>query len=91
MKNINKEKNCCSKMIYFDTYLNYITPKCVLLKKLEIISNELKTQRVNIENQEKKIEIHEKKIESQEKAIKALIQYLSKKDPNFDFSKFKFD
>ena len=33
MKNINKEKNCRANMIYFDTYLNCITPKCVLFKK----------------------------------------------------------
>lgn len=36
-------------MFYFDTYLNCITPKCVLLEKLEVISKDLKNQNMKIE------------------------------------------
>lgn len=75
--NINKEKHCRASIIYFDTYLNCITPKCVLLEKLNKISDDLKIQ--------------DRKIENQKKMMNNLLQYISEKDPNFDLTKFQFE
>ena len=44
MKNINKEKNCCSKMIYFDTYLNYIILK-IRKRRLKSMKKRLKARK----------------------------------------------
>ena len=53
--NINKENNCIVKVIYFDTYLNTVTPKCELVKEMTKLS----------------------------KKLNIIINYISKKDPNF--------
>lgn len=39
--NINKENNCIVKLIYLDTYLNMVTPKCELVKEMKKLSKKL--------------------------------------------------
>jgi hypothetical protein len=53
--NINKENNFIVKLIYLDTYLNMVTPKCELVKEMTKLS----------------------------KKLNIIMNYLSKKDPNF--------
>ena len=53
--NINKENNCIVKLIYLDTYLDMVTPKCELVKEMTKLS----------------------------KKLNIIMNYLSKKDPNF--------
>lgn len=105
LENINKEKNCRAKMLYFDTYLNCITPKCLLLQKLEGISNDVKNQNKKIENVMKtneellknnkellkNNEVLLKTHEELKKMNKALMGHILKQNPDFDISRLKFN
>ena len=95
--NINNKDNYCAKMIFLDTYLNLITPKCVLYEKLKDIKKENKENAIKLEKMNKRIaELEGKSQElegkSQEmdklkKTNKVLIEFIKLKFPDFDFSK----
>ena len=67
-------------MIFLDTYLNLITPKCVLYEKLKDIKKE--NAKMN-----KRIAELEEKSQELRKTNKALIELFKSKFPDSDFSK----
>lgn len=78
--NINNKYNYVAKMIFLDTYLNLITPKCVLYEKLKDIKKE--NAKMN-----KRIAELEEKSQELRKTNKALIELFKSKFPDSDFSK----
>lgn len=79
IKNINNSKKYLAKLIYFDTYLNVITPKCEIMEKL--IQMDEKNEKTN-----DKINMMEKKIDKLQKINKKLSEYISKIIPGFSLS-----
>lgn len=79
---INQRPNYIAKLIFLDSYLNMITPKCVLGEKLKEIEEAIKAkdQEMNSMSQNliKISEINQK-----------LITFLKLKFPDFDISKLK--
>lgn len=72
---INQRSNYTAKLIFMDSYLNLITPKCVLGEKLKEIEQAMNSMS---QNQKKISEINQK-----------LITFLKLKFPEFDISKLK--
>ena len=74
INNINKSKKYFAKIIYFDTYLNVITPKCEIMEKLI--------------KMDEKMNMMEKDINKLKKTNKKLAEYISKIIPGFSLSDF---
>ena len=74
INNINKSKKFFAKIIYFDTYLNVITPKCEIMVKLI--------------KMDEKMNMMEKDINKLKKTNKKLAEYISKIIPGFSLSDF---
>ena len=74
INNINKSKKYFAKIIYFDTYLNVITPKCDIMEKLI--------------QMDEKITKMENNMDKLQKINKKLSQYISKIIPGFSLSDF---
>ena len=72
INNINKSENYFAKLIYFDTYLNLITPKCEIMEKMEKLFQIQKTMN--------------DKINKIEKSNEKLFKIISKIIPNFSLS-----
>ena len=88
--NINNKDNYCAKMIFLDTYLNLITPKCVLYEKLKDIKKENKENAIKLEKMNKRIaelEGKSQEMDKLKKTNKVLIEFIKLKFPDFDFSK----
>lgn len=85
-QNINKEKNCRVKMLYFDTYLNCVTPKCLLLEKLEKISKNVENQNIKLDNVLKENKSLSDKYDKLVEKFDKLMNHIIKKEPEFDFS-----
>ena len=79
INNINKSDNYFAKLIYLDTYLNLITPKCEIMEKMEKL---LQNQKKLLQNQKT---MNDKIIEM-EKVNKKLYEYISKIIPDFSLS-----
>ena len=74
INNINKSKKYFAKIIYFDIYLNVITPKCDIMEKLI--------------QMDEKITKMENNMDKLQKINKKLSQYISKIIPGFSLSDF---
>ena len=74
INNINKSKKYFAKIIYFDTYLNVITPKCDIMEKLI--------------QMDEKITKMENNMDKLQKINKKLSKYISKIIPGFSLSDF---
>ena len=74
INNINKSKKYFAKIIYFNTYLNVITPKCDIMEKLI--------------QMDEKITKMENNMDKLQKINKKLSQYISKIIPGFSLSDF---
>ena len=89
IENINLEKKFYFKVIYFDTYLNLMSPKSFIVNKLEQYSKELN----NFNNNLKKTNDKYKKIEKENTKLKNNVDILSRfiksKFPDFDLTKLK--
>ena len=95
--NINNKDNYYAKMIFLNTYLNLITPKCVLYEKLKDIKKENKENAIKLEKMNKRITELEGKSQELEgkshemdklrKMNKVLIELFKSKFPDLDFSK----
>ena len=72
INNINKSKKYFAKIIYFDTYLNVITPKCEIMEKLIKIDEKMNM----LENDINILKINNKK----------LSEFISKIMPGFSLS-----
>ena len=72
INNINKSKKYFAKIIYFDTYLNVITPKCEIMEKLIKI--------------DEKMNMMENDINTLKKTNKKLEEFISKIMPGFSLS-----
>ena len=72
INNINKSKKYFAKIIYFDTYLNVITPKCEIMEKLIKI--------------DEKMNVMENDINTLKKTNKKLEEFISKIMPGFSLS-----
>ena len=72
INNINKSKKFFAKIIYFDTYLNVITPKCEIMEKLIKI--------------DEKMNMMENDINTLKKTNKKLEEFISKIMPGFSLS-----
>ena len=59
LENINKEDNCKVILVYLDTYLNMITPKCFLLQKLDDIINGIQNVMENNNHENKEIKFQQ--------------------------------
>ena len=55
INNINKSENYFAKLIYFDTYLNLITPKCDIMEKMLQIEKTMNDKINKIEKRNKKL------------------------------------
>ena len=55
INNINKSENYFAKLIYFDTYLNLITPKCDIMEKILQIEKTMNDKINKIEKRNKKL------------------------------------
>ena len=91
---INNKDNYCAKMIFLDTYLNLITPKCVLYEKLKDIKKEnaIKFEKMNkriaeLEGKSQELEGKSQEMDKLKKTNKVLIEFIKLKFPDFDFSK----
>ena len=71
IENINKNEKCKVKLLYLDVYLNFVTPKCLIIQKLDdinktLISYDRKLESLKKENDEIKNDNKELKKDSQE-------------------------
>ena len=76
INNINKSKKYFAKIIYFDTYLNVITPKCEIMEKLIKIDEKMNNKIMMMEND----------INTLKKNNKKLSEFISKIMPGFSLS-----
>ena len=76
INNINKSKKYFAKIIYFDTYLNVITPKCEIMEKLIKIDEKMNNKILTMENDINTLKKNNKKLE----------EFISKIMPGFSLS-----
>ena len=76
INNINKSKKYFAKIIYFDTYLNVITPKCEIMEKLIKIDEKMNNKIMTMENDINTLKKNNKKLE----------EFISKIMPGFSLS-----
>ena len=76
INNINKSKKYFAKIIYFDTYLNVITPKCEIMEKLIKIDEKMNNKIMTMENDINTLKKNNRKLE----------EFISKIMPGFSLS-----
>jgi len=101
--NINYVENCKFKILYLDTYLNLMSPKCFLIEKIEKYQNKLKIfneninqinnkyQRFEEENIKLKENVASLKDENSElkENVDLLNNFIKSKFPEFNLSRLK--